>query len=227
MIRQSVIKIVIIQWILVWIVYAQPGILRVGFDVDDTVIYTGALFESLPAHSKNPVDYSWINSHDRGNSILIEPTATLIRFFRAHGHEVYLITARGEENGDQLAGFLSELLGFEVVRGKNLFFSPKETVNGKRYTTKHRIMTALGISLFYGDSDTDIIAALKAGVHPVRIVRHPSSIEQYGSNYFGNMQEGGSTAAPFSREDVVSFYQANVGIFGESIYPIIWQGPSN
>ena len=32
-----------------------------------------------------------------------------------------------------------------------------------------------------------LIAALKANVHPIRIVRHKKSIEQYGKNYFGNV----------------------------------------
>ena len=45
-------------------------------------------------------------------------------------------------------------------------------------------MKSLELDLYYGDSDSDIIAALKADVHPVRIVRHQKSINQYGANYF-------------------------------------------
>ena len=105
----------------------------------------------------------------------------------------------------------------------NLFFSPKEYVNGFKYTTKHRIMEKLGIDIFYGDSDTDIIAAIKADVHPVRIVRSNTSIKEYGANYFGNTNDGNSAGAPFSKKDLKQFYRAKVGIFGESIYPIIWK----
>ena len=86
-------------------------------------------------------------------------------------------------------------------------------------------MKRLGLDLFYGDADTDMIAALKAGVHPVRVVRHKTSIISYGSNYFGNTIDKVSPKNPFSMEDLNIFYSSNVGIFGESIYPIFWEGP--
>ena len=86
-------------------------------------------------------------------------------------------------------------------------------------------MKRLRLDLFYGDADTDMIAALKAGVHPVRIVRHKDSIVTYGSNYFGNTIDITSPKNPFSLKDLNIFYSSNVGIFGESIYPIIWEGP--
>ena len=86
-------------------------------------------------------------------------------------------------------------------------------------------MKRLKLDLFYGDADTDMIAALKAGVHPVRVVRHETSIVEYGSNYFGNTNKGNSAHTPFTKDDLKLFYNSNVGIFGESIYPIIWTGP--
>ena len=51
------------------------------------------------------------------------------------------------------------------------------------------------------------------------------SIEQYGSNYFGNTLDGSSNKNPFSGKDLEIFYSSKVGIFGESIYPIIWETP--
>ena len=69
------------------------------------------------------------------------------------------------------------------------------------------------------------IAALKANVHPIRIVRHKKSIEQYGKNYFGNVLQGKSIESPFRMDDLKIFYSKSVGIYGESIYPIIWDGP--
>ena len=82
------------------------------------------------------------------------------------------------------------------------------------------------IDLFYGDSDTDMIAALKAGVHPVRVIRNEASIIEYGSNYFGNTLKGDSPEAPFSNNELKIFYKSKIGVFGESIYPIIWKGPN-
>ena len=49
-------------------------------------------------------------------------------------------------------------------------------------------MKRLKIDLFYGDSDSDIIAALKA-IFPVRVVRNNASVIEYGSNYFGTLKE--------------------------------------
>ena len=208
------------------IIFAQNGILNVGFDIDDTVLFSRDVFLSLPDDKQDPIDFSWINSHDSDYSIYIEPVIELIDYFLSNGHNVFFITARPGPNGRILAEFLTAGLGFPVVVNKNLFFSPKQTINGKRFTTKHRLMKRLKIDLFYGDSDTDMIAALKAGVHPVRVIRNEASIIEYGSNYFGNTLKGDSPEAPFSNNELKIFYKSKIGVFGESIYPIIWKGPN-
>ena len=87
-------------------------------------------------------------------------------------------------------------------------------------------MKELGLDLFYGDSDTDIIAALKAGVHPVRVARNIASIDAYPDNYFGDVTKGDLKEAPFNKKDLKVFYKNSIGVFGESIYPIDWKGPS-
>ena len=198
------------------LVVAQPGILNVGFDVDDTILFSRDVFLSLPDDKRDPVDYGWINSHDKEFSLFITPTVELINYFHTNGHNVFFITARPGTKGNILAEFLSYERGFS---------GRKNTIKGKRYTTKHRLMKRLKLDLFYGDADTDMIAALKAGVHPVRVVRHETSIVEYGSNYFGNTNKGNSAQTPFTKDDLKLFYNSNVGIFGESIYPIIWMGP--
>ncbi|MEE9190176.1 MAG: HAD family acid phosphatase [Candidatus Neomarinimicrobiota bacterium] len=202
--------------------FGQVGKLRVGFDIDDTVLHSESGFVVAPRNAEGKVDYSWINTHDKDYSVFIEPVVTLIDFFRAHGHEIYFITARPGINGEHVAEYLSEHLGFAVRKGENLIFSPKETVGDFRYTTKHKIMLKLDLDIYYGDSDTDMIAAIKADVHGVRIIRSDLSIAEYGSNYFGNTLKPGNPESPFSREDINLFYQTGVGIFGESIYPITW-----
>ena len=207
------------------LVVAQPGILNVGFDVDDTILFSRDVFLSLPDDKRDPVDYGWINSHDEDFSLFITPTVELINYFHTNGHNVFFLTARPGTKGNILAEYLADELGFSIRVNKNLFFSPKETIKGKRYTTKHRLMQRLKLDLYYGDADTDIIAALKAGVHPVRVVRQETSIVEYGSNYFGNTNKGNSAQTPFTKDDLKLFYNSNVGIFGESIYHIIWTGP--
>ncbi|MFC1785141.1 HAD family acid phosphatase [Candidatus Neomarinimicrobiota bacterium] len=203
--------------------FSQTGKLKVGFDIDDTILYSERAFVVAPKTESGGTDYSWINTHDKEYSLLIDPVITLINFFRAHGHEVFFITARPGINGDSVAVFLSKNINFDVKVDSNLFFSPKEYVNGFKYTTKHRIMEKIDIDIYYGDSDTDIIAAIKADVHPIRIVRSDASIKEYGGNYFGDTHDGESAEAPFKKKDLKYFYEAKVGIFGESIYPITWK----
>ena len=88
------------------------------------------------------------------------------------------------------------------------------------------IIKELNLDIFYGDSDSDIIAALKAGVHPVRVVRNIESIDSYPNNYFGDVTNGKAKESPFDKKDLKLFYKGSVGVFGESIYPIKWEGPS-
>ncbi|NHZ84588.1 MAG: hypothetical protein GWP19_01740 [Planctomycetia bacterium] len=223
MFNRLTIKQVVLFLLISSISFSQIGKLKVGFDIDDTILYSERAFVVAPKTETGRTDYAWINTHDKDYSLLIDPVVTLIKYFRAHGHEIFFITARPGVNGDSVAAFLSKNLNFDVRVNSNLFFSPKEYVNGFKYTTKHRIMEKLGIDIYYGDSDTDIIAAIKADVYPVRIVRSDASIKEYGANYFGNTNDGNSAKAPFSKKSLKQFYKANVGIYGESIYPIIWK----
>ena len=223
MFNRLTIKHVVLFLLISSISLAQTGKLKIGFDIDDTTIYSERAFVVAPKTETGRTDYAWINTHDKDYSLLIDPVVTLIKYFRAHGHEVFFITARPGVNGDSVAVFLSKNLNFEVQVDSNLFFSPNEYVDGFKYVTKPRILKSLGIDIYYGDSDSDIIAAIKADVHPVRIVRSDASIKEYGANYFGNTNDGNSAEAPFSKKDLKRFYKANVGIYGESIYPIIWK----
>ena len=182
--------------------YSQSGKLRVGFDIDDTTLYSERAFVEGPKLENGKTDYAWINTHDEEYSLLIEPVITLIHYFRANGHEVFFITARPGINGESVGAFLTKSLNFEVKVDSNLFFSPKVFVDGFKYTTKHRKMCELDIDLFYGDSDTDIVAAIKADVHPVRIVRSNASLKEYGGNYFGDTHDGESDGAPFEKDDL-------------------------
>ena len=144
--------------------FAQPGILNIGFDIDDTVLYSEVNFQTYIKENGYPVNYGWINQNDKNFSFPITPTFDLIHFFRSKGHNVFYITARPGTNGEDLAKFLTKELGYKVEKDVDLFFMPKERIGDNRFTTKHKKMKELGLDLFYGDSDTDIIAALKAGV---------------------------------------------------------------
>lgn len=200
------------------------GILRIGFDIDDTILYSEDNFlQSAENHgAPGDLDFAWINTHDSLYSTLIPEMAKLVHFFRAQGHTVYFITARSGENGGVLARFLTQQLGFPITIGGNLFFSPKETdpETGIRHTVKHRLIRDLGIQLFYGDSDTDVVAALAGGATPVRVVRDPKSLKAYASGHFGDLLHSHGERNPFTPDDYRKFILAGVGPYGETIYPL-------
>ncbi|MCF7827324.1 MAG: hypothetical protein K9N29_11825 [Candidatus Marinimicrobia bacterium] len=201
-----------------------PGKLKVGFDIDDTVLFSRDNFLKAPHLSNDPdhIDYGWINTHDSLYSVTIQPIGILIRFLRAAGHEVFFITARPGINGEAVARHLTRELDFPVMLDKNLFFSAKkkDPVSGYKFTTKHEIISYLGLHIFYGDSDNDMVAASIAGVRGVRVVRDPRSVEAYSKNYFGDTRSDPGPEAPYSEEDYVKFLSAGVGPYGETIYPI-------
>ncbi len=209
----------------------QVGKLKVGFDIDDTVLFSRDNFLLAPHMSDDPdhLDYGWVNLHDSLHSVIIEPVAELIGYLRAHGHTIYFITARPGINGEAVARHLSRELNFPVVVDENLFFSPKEREpeTGHKFTTKHKRISSLGLHIFYGDSDTDIIAASIAGVRAVRVVRDPRSVEAYSRNYFGDTRGEPKSRAPFSEREYQKFISGGVGPFGETIYPIFSSGPDS
>jgi acid phosphatase class B len=198
----------------------EPGILRIGFDIDDTILFSKVNFEKAPQSLDNHdgVDFSWINKHDTEYSTLIQPMADLILFYRNQKHDIFFITARPETEGETLSALLTELLGFSIETGKNLFFDPKakSDITGKRHTTKHLRIKELELDMFVGDSDTDIIAGLKAGVHTVRVLRDPTSVEAYSRNYFGDTKAGN----PIDMEWFQKFVLTGVGPYGETILPL-------
>lgn len=200
------------------------GQLKVGFDIDDTVLFSRDNFLKAPHMSDDPdnIDFGWVNEHDSSHSVVIQPVAELIGFLRSHGHEVYFITARPGINGEAVGEYLSEELGFEIIKDENLFFSPKkkDPLTGKRFTSKHEVISELGLHVFFGDADNDMVAASIAGVRAVRVVRDHRSVEAYSRNYFGDLQNGQSKDAPFSDESYLRFLSKGVGPFGETIYPI-------
>jgi len=200
------------------------GQLRVGFDIDDTVLFSRDNFLIAPKDSTNSdhIDFGWVNTHDSLHSVIIKPVADLIGFLRAQGHEVYFITARPGVNGETVGRFLSSELGFLVEKNKNLFFATKrkDPKTGFKFTTKHEVITKLGLHIFYGDSDNDMVAASVAGVRGVRVVRDARSVDAYSRNYFGDTKSEFKASAPFNLQVYEQFLGKGVGPYGETIFPL-------
>jgi acid phosphatase (class B) len=141
--------------------------LRVGFDVDDTLLFSSPAFDKA-RQTKGVKNYSkafWriVNSSDEAVSGIKKKTRQILEKHQAKGDDIFVLTARHPDGGDALRKFLYKTIG---VPPENVYFETR----GKTKRIK-----MLRLDIFYGDSDSDISAAMEAGAKAVRILRSPKS----------------------------------------------------
>ncbi len=158
--------------------HQQGQTLRVGFDVDDTLLFSTPAFEQAFKSRSQPFSpefWEIVNSSDQQLSVVKKKTLSLLRKHQKNGDLIFIITARHPPGGDKLKEFLEKR--FQVAK-KNIFFETQG---------KAERMRQLELDIFYGDSDSDITAALEAGVKPYRIKRASESsyTKKYHPGKFG------------------------------------------
>jgi acid phosphatase (class B) len=141
--------------------------LKVGFDVDDTLLFSSPGFDRAKAR-KDVKPYSWlfwriVNESDAELSTVKKKTREILEKHKAEGAEIFVVTARHPHGGEELMRYLYRELG---VPPTHVFFETKG---------KAERLEELGIEIFYGDSDSDITAAKEAGAKGIRILRSPKS----------------------------------------------------
>jgi acid phosphatase class B len=150
---------------------------RVGFDVDDTLLFSSPAFDvayaSEGVEPRSDEFWTIVNSSDEGHSAIKQKTRELLEAHRAAGDEIYVITARHPSGGDGLRTFLHQHLGIDP---DHVFFETEG---------KAERISALGLQVFYGDSDSDIAGAIEAGATGIRILRSPRS--SYKKKYHPGM----------------------------------------
>jgi acid phosphatase (class B) len=193
----------------------------VGFDIDDTLLFTTPTFARgfATGGTPGPTDITFwtqTNGCDAGcpAATITLPDGTtkqlpanvastvkakaleLVDYHRACGQEVYAITARPDINGDPLRDYLVAELGFDR---DHIFFEPDLDQPGNAAGKTDRIQS-LALDVFYGDSDSDITDARKVpGVLPIRFQRSPRSsnrkdgrLNKYHPGYYGEAIVAGS-----------------------------------
>ncbi|HMM61192.1 MAG TPA: HAD family acid phosphatase, partial [Candidatus Rifleibacterium sp.] len=88
-----------------------------------------------------------------------------IEMHKKRGDKIYFITARPEVKGEILTGLLHREFKLEG--------QPAAIFSGR--TSKGVFIKKHGISLYYGDSDSDISEAHEVGVRAIRFLRSPIS----------------------------------------------------
>jgi len=140
--------------------------LVVGFDVDDTLLFSTPAFKKGFNSKERPFSpgfWEIVNSSDEGNSVVKKKAVRILEDHRSKGADIYVITARHPHGGAVLRRFLKKKFD---IKEDHIFFETE----GKALRLK-----SIGADIFYGDSDSDITAAMEAGAVPYRIMRAPES----------------------------------------------------
>ncbi|MEW6556132.1 MAG: HAD family acid phosphatase [Elusimicrobiota bacterium] len=139
--------------------------INVGFDCDDTLLFSTPAFEIANKSEYSEYSDEWwaiVNKSDEGNSIVKKVTEKILNEHKQKCDEIFVITSREDFEGDILRDFLNKTFG---IKKQNIYFEHKKANKIKE----------LNISIFYGDSDSDITAAQEAGAKGIRILRSPKS----------------------------------------------------
>lgn len=154
--------------------------ISVGFDVDDTVLFSSPGFyygfenvdgpNGTNKYGKRCLasDKFWadMNGSFDNFSLPKESCREVIEMHKKRGDKVYFITARPASKKEILTSILHRTF---ALPGN----SPKVIFAGK--TSKGVFIKKHHISVFYGDADSDISEANEVGIRAIRFMRSPLS----------------------------------------------------
>ncbi|MFT3689356.1 acid phosphatase AphA [Paenirhodobacter sp.] len=153
----------------------QPPMV-VGFDVDDTVLFSSPCFYygknkySPESDDYLKMDAFWTDIHTNNcdqYSMPKQVARELLDMHEARGDEIYFITGRTKGSGEEkLTGELQKTFDLEKMNDV-VFTSSAE--NKVQFLKDH------ALKIYYGDADSDMRAATEAGIRPIRVMRSPNS----------------------------------------------------
>lgn len=147
--------------------------MNVGFDIDDTVLFSSPGYyygrqKYSPGNKGYTIMEEFWNEMNNGLdqfSIPKECARKLIELHKKRGDSIYFITARTKTKTESVTDLLAKTFDLENPR-KVIFTGVKLGENLKIKPIKEN-----KIKIFYGDADSDIEAALEAGIRAIRIMR--------------------------------------------------------
>jgi len=154
----------------------QPP-MNVGFDIDDTVLFSSPGYyygrqKYSPGNKGFVIMEEFWNEMNNGLdqfSIPKECARKLIELHKKRGDSIYFITARTKTKTESVTELLVKTFDLENPQ-KVIFTGVKLGENLKIIPIKEN-----KIQIFYGDSDSDIEAALEVGIRGIRIMRARNS----------------------------------------------------
>ncbi|WP_109079225.1 acid phosphatase AphA [Aggregatibacter kilianii] len=156
--------------------------INVSFDIDDTVLFSSPCFyHGQQKYSPGKQDYLknqdfWneVNAGCDQYSIPKQIATDLINMHQARGDQIYFITGRTAGDKDGVTPVLQKAFNIKDMH-------PVEFMGGRDRTTKYNKTPGIiehKVSIHYGDSDDDILAAKEAGIRGIRLMRAANSTYQ-------------------------------------------------
>lgn len=155
---------------------ATTAPMAVGFDIDDTVLYSSPCFyygqqkysPGSEGYLRNPNFWQEINAGCDQYSVPKQAARAVIELHKQRGDTLYFITGRPATQGEQLTAILQRTFGIAHMQPVVFTSGPEKT----------RFIHDRGLKVYYGDADSDITSAKAAGARPVRIMRAANSTYQ-------------------------------------------------
>jgi len=156
--------------------------INVSFDIDDTVLFSSPCFYH-GQQKYSPGKHDYLKNQDFWNevnagcdqySIPKQIAIDLINMHQARGDQIYFITGRTAGNKDGVTPVLQKAFNIKDMH-------PVEFMGGRELTTKYNKTPGIiehKVTIHYGDSDDDILAAKEAGVCGIRLMRAANSTYQ-------------------------------------------------
>jgi acid phosphatase (class B) len=151
--------------------------INVAFDIDDTVFFSSPGYY-YGRNKYSPGDSSFLNMEEFWEemnngldrfSLPKECARKLIDFHNKRGDSLYFITGRHKTKTETVTAIIAEAFGLTDPQ-KVIFTGPARGRNMKIEPLKK-----LNVHIYYGDSDSDIEAAIAAEARPIRIMRAGNS----------------------------------------------------
>ena len=156
--------------------------INVSFDIDDTVLFSSPCFYH-GQQKYSPGKHDYLKNQDFWNevnagcdqySIPKQIAVDLINTHQARGDQIYFITGRTAGDKDGVTPVLQKAFNIKDMH-------PVEFMGGRERTTKYNKTPGIiehKVSIHYGDSDDDILAAKEAGIRGIRLMRAANSTYQ-------------------------------------------------
>lgn len=165
------------------------GPINVSFDIDDTLVHSSGYFkygqDYFQTDPKNPISYLfnqkyWDYVAEMGDehSIPKKSAQDLINMHIKRGDKIFFITGRTKHSKDK--NYTSTKLSKTLKRFFNLPYEvyveyTADTPTGGYKYDKSFYIKKHNVSIHYGDSDDDILAARELGIRGIRVQRAPNS----------------------------------------------------